>query len=399
MFAACLPAQVAPRTAVVSALNVDCASHGVRAFDNQRALLSGVKLHCNAVIAKRGGTPIEGTTIRLLSEAGRFVATAPSSADGVVSIEHHVSLPLPRDVTPVTFAMPLLDATHTGVPVAPPWMEPQTWTENPLAPGAPTGVEPRRPDPLRLDASGTPLTNNPRDNLVSWIAVVDGEETFTDANGNGAFDTGESFVDQTEPFVDANDDGTWNDGEPYLDTNKNQKWDGANGVWDAETLLWAADRVLWTGAVSRLDLQQQVVGVADQRPTFANFGSLNLRLECPPTALCSQALPPATVGFYLADPWFNSYTHSPGDSCELLPDGLPVVVTGERLRAQGVQTSWPPGERFSFIVSDIRDPLMPTPRRSPPQPFEARLACTWSNPGGTQPIQFFNFNLAQGTIE
>lgn len=46
----------------------------------------------------------------------------------------------------------------------------------------------------------------------------DKPEPFTDANGNGTFDAGESFVDQ-------NADGTWTEGERFEDLNQNKKYD------------------------------------------------------------------------------------------------------------------------------------------------------------------------------
>jgi hypothetical protein len=104
-----------------------------------------------------------------------------------------------------------------------------------------------------LDGCGT-RTHNPRDGVVTVIAIADGEEAFFDANGNGKYDgptatsPGEPFVDQGEPFVDQNDNGRWDPGEWFLDVNGNRTYDGPNGVWDAQTKIWTQTIVLYTGA-------------------------------------------------------------------------------------------------------------------------------------------------------
>jgi hypothetical protein len=91
------------------------------------------------------------------------------------------------------------------------------------------------------------LQRNPRDGLVTIVAIVDGEEQFNDQNGNGEYDGGEPFVDATEPFVDENDNDKWDNGEPFVDTNSNGRWDPGNGVWDANTKIMAIYKILWTG--------------------------------------------------------------------------------------------------------------------------------------------------------
>jgi hypothetical protein len=53
----------------------------------------------------------------------------------------------------------------------------------------------------------------------SLLAVAIGEESFTDLNGNGAFDPGEPFVDQGERFEDDNENGTYDAGEYFYDFN------------------------------------------------------------------------------------------------------------------------------------------------------------------------------------
>ncbi|MCA9670023.1 MAG: hypothetical protein KC503_30720 [Myxococcales bacterium] len=112
---------------------------------------------------------------------------------------------------------------------------------------APDDVDPDNSvgEPSYADSNGR--TRNPRDGLVTIIAVVDGEEAFSDTNGNGKYDVGEPFEDAAEPFVDANDNDQWDVGEPFIDANGDGKWDPANGQWDARTKIMAVYKILWTG--------------------------------------------------------------------------------------------------------------------------------------------------------
>ncbi|HYD51795.1 MAG TPA: Ig-like domain-containing protein, partial [Gemmatimonadaceae bacterium] len=105
---------------------------------------------------------------------------------------------------------------------------------------------PAEPSATYTNACGA-RTHNPRDGLVSVIAMASGEEGFVDQNGNGSRDSSEPFIDQGEPFVDANDDGIWQAGEYFVDLNGNQTRDAPNGAWDSSTTIWAETRVLYSG--------------------------------------------------------------------------------------------------------------------------------------------------------
>jgi hypothetical protein len=100
-------------------------------------------------------------------------------------------------------------------------------------------------EPSHADENGR--TRNPRDGLATLIAVTLGEEAFSDTNGNGQYDQGESFVDAAEPFVDADDNDRWDAGEPFVDSNGNDQWDPANGHWDEKIQIMALYKLLWTG--------------------------------------------------------------------------------------------------------------------------------------------------------
>jgi len=72
----------------------------------------------------------------------------------------------------------------------------------------------------------------PTDGRVTVLARTEGSETFVDANGNGAFDTGEAWDDLAEAFRDDNENGLRDAAEPFIDTNTNGTHDPANGRFD-----------------------------------------------------------------------------------------------------------------------------------------------------------------------
>lgn len=85
-------------------------------------------------------------------------------------------------------------------------------------------------DPFCVTADGTcsvtwksgSQTDMPGNFLVAIVAYSDnGQEAYTDLNGNGFFDDGDTFVDKEEPFVDVNDNGTFDANiDKVIDTNK-----------------------------------------------------------------------------------------------------------------------------------------------------------------------------------
>jgi hypothetical protein len=92
----------------------------------------------------------------------------------------------------------------------------------------------------------------PPDGIVRVLAVTRGEESFTDANGNGVYDVGEAFQDLPEPFIDVNGNGVYDPTNPFelfIDTNGNGVWDAAQGagVWDDNVLVWDVIPVTFSG--------------------------------------------------------------------------------------------------------------------------------------------------------
>ncbi|NOZ85128.1 MAG: hypothetical protein GXP49_02465 [Deltaproteobacteria bacterium] len=90
-------------------------------------------------------------------------------------------------------------------------------------------------------------TANPRDGLVTLLAVVKGREhcdgQIVDNECSGFFD------DLPEPFVDVDDDGVYTPGvDKFLyDQDGDQKAGNGNGKWDREWPIGKWVKVLWSG--------------------------------------------------------------------------------------------------------------------------------------------------------
>lgn len=385
--------------------------HALGAYDNSRFLIAGSAMECTAHVGDRNGDGVEGALVSFLTEAGTIGPSNTSSSNlvGDATVLYKTSLPLPIDVAPETFSWtpPDNDPLNTGEYVAPLWMHPFNWTQNPLIKTTMyTLQEPRRPDPIRLkpDGSGR-FENNPRDNLVTMIAVSSGEEGFTDTNNNGQFDMGEEFDDLTEPFVDSNDNGTWDAFERFIDVNGNRQWDGKNLKWDPNTLIWRAERIIWTGFPAFEDTQQTVVGVNGHRPVFTSATPAMLApMVCPVGgATCNAAGPPQIVTAYMADPWFNAIAqNSDSDGCRIDPGEMSPVKAAAQT-GSGFAFTYPPGQHLSFIISDARDPLAPpisqVPRRSPPISFVVSIICNYTASPKDGYLVKINAGTISGTIE
>lgn len=126
------------------------------------------------------------------------------------------------------------------------------------------------PEPSRPNGQ---LTLNPRDQLVTIIAMTRGEEAFEDANHNGLLDPGEVFIDQGDPFVDANDNNAYDTAVTgglaevrFCGLNADcSTYHGPNGVWDADTVIWKPTWVVFTGAGVPSTAR---AGVAEAPPDF-----------------------------------------------------------------------------------------------------------------------------------
>ncbi|WPB80818.1 Ig-like domain-containing protein [Archangium violaceum] len=368
--------------------------HAIGAYDETRHLIAGVKVNCIAHVADRNGDGIAGAQVSFLTEAGTIGPSATSVTDvvGNAQVVYKTSLPMPDDVSPGTFSWtPLNDETHTGEYIAPLWMHPFTWQDDPITGylAEPTLQEPRRPDPIRPGKE-----NNPRDNLVSMIAVTTGEEAFDDLNNNGVRDAEEPYVDLTEPFVDNNDNGTWDPKERYVDANGNGKWDGKNGKYDPITLIWVQERIIWTGWPHDLDR-----GITSRNPKAVVRQLVPAPTGTPPRNIRNMLKFDAYVAsFLLADPWFNSIARNgEADGCENGSVG-PVEVT---TFLKGQAFTYPAVTLMSYAVKDVRDPAANPPAPDYPRPiaYSVTAPCSFTASPEQGHVVVVNSPTVEGTIQ
>lgn len=77
-------------------------------------------------------------------------------------------------------------------------------------------------------------SQNPRptNGRVTLLATVLGNESFSDENGNGRFDDGDSFTDLGEAFRDDDEDGIKDSAEPYIDFDNSGSYTNADGLYN-----------------------------------------------------------------------------------------------------------------------------------------------------------------------
>src|SRR6185437_1304020 len=78
----------------------------------------------------------------------------------------------------------------------------------------------------QTNSDSPPLLANGR---ATILATAIGEEWFDDANGDGFWESGETFQDLGEPYDDANENGTFDSGEYFLDYNHDGTRNGPSG--------------------------------------------------------------------------------------------------------------------------------------------------------------------------
>ena len=71
-------------------------------------------------------------------------------------------------------------------------------------------------------------------NVTAWTM---GEESFTDTNGNGYFDDGESFIDVDEPYLDINNNDIYDAGDILIDLDNNGIHTPADGLYNGSRCL------------------------------------------------------------------------------------------------------------------------------------------------------------------
>jgi hypothetical protein len=180
----------------------------------------------------------------------------------------------------------------------------------------PADVDPLPADPLQFPfarpaepfvQAGT-IKRNPRDQLVTIIAMTQGEEAFIDSNHNGILDNNEVFIDQGDPFIDANDDGIYNTVRPggpwevrFCGSTTGgtcPAYQGPNGKWDAQTTIWKPTWVVFSGS-----------GKASDVPTGGGAPASDFVFPCADfanSALDGLHAPNIFANVFVYDSWLNT---------------------------------------------------------------------------------------------
>ncbi len=198
----------------------------------------GITADINVRLADRYGNynVLEGTSVSFYSECGAIDRAVNLDAEGEGTVTFRTQQPFPQDVSISAFDDTIADDyfNYLGIVIND--------------------------------------THSPRDGLCTIVAVVDGEEEFTDQNANGLFDDSEfgTIVDTYDDIhLDKDDDpmtipyGSVTPGHPYdsafedliVDRNENGSFDGMNNAWDSNKRISHQIKLLFTGvpAVSIAD--------------------------------------------------------------------------------------------------------------------------------------------------
>lgn len=236
-------------------------------FDLPGLTLSNAQATITAYIADRFGNynVLTGTSVSFYTEAGAVDRSNVTDSTGLTTVTFRTQAPAPADVAIASWETTLINALNTTY----------------LTPAGTLST-----------AIPTDGSYHPRDGWVTVLATVLGEEAFNDANGNGLYDSGESFTDLGEPFYDKNDDGCRNDGtnkncsgtvsastdpfEEYIDATGNGSYDGPNGVWDGPGCAGTgcqSSKVIWVSITLVFSDNCSYVEIAPATFDIANGGS------------------------------------------------------------------------------------------------------------------------------
>jgi hypothetical protein len=159
------------------------------------------------------------------------------------------------------------------------------------------------PRPMTTDSP--PVLANGR---ATILATAVGEESFTDNNGTGFYQSPDPFANLGEPFLSANESGTYVLGDYFLDYNHNSRWDGPTGSFVGITCdgvtstSTCATSTLAIGAPHLLIMStsQAVISFISAGGGFTNTGSASA------PSLSITALSSGTVTFNVQDVNTNS---------------------------------------------------------------------------------------------
>jgi hypothetical protein len=121
---------------------------------------------------------------------------------------------------------------------------------------------------MRWRAQGS----RPPSGAVTILGYMEGEEAFSDANGNNAWDSGESFVDVGQVFLDGDGDGAYTNGVDQLIPggatgsvlcagSSHSRPNTCDGVWSNSIRVRASTQIYW--AKTALNASQLTFNISD----------------------------------------------------------------------------------------------------------------------------------------
>lgn len=167
-------------------------------------------------------------------------------------------------------------------------------------------------------------SSNPRpaDGRVTILAKAIGEESFNDANGNGAFDNGETFTDLSEPYRDDNENGQYDVGEDFFDFNNNQNRDGPDGLFNGVLCNDTSGRCGGTSTRSLGIGEQNVIILSGSTPTLTD----------PSGAALPSSITMSPNSAYALNVWMRDLHGN------IMPGGTTIAVTAS---GSGLQVTQP----------------------------------------------------------
>jgi len=218
----------------VGGISVTPTQNKTAADGSVQTVLTGGSTHTTVTVKATSTNPVSG--LRVSGTSGQIAITTgllDASALSVAADKYSLDGECDGDSATITVRM----ADRYGNPV-PGGTQPTLRTE-----GGKINGQCTMEDPLATGSTAEAgvctvlfVVQNPRpaDGRSTILVTASGEEHFTDKNGNGYYDSGDTFVDfdLPEPFLDADEDGKWSSGEEFVDTNGNGTHDDGNIKFD-----------------------------------------------------------------------------------------------------------------------------------------------------------------------
>ena len=297
-------------------LSVSC--HNVEAW-----LLDGVQVAVTARLSDRFNNPVpDGTAVSFYTEGGQIAGNCTS----------------------------ITTAGNSACTV--------NWTsQNPRAPR-----DPNLPKCVSLPVTAGTCD---RDGRSSLLAIAIGEESFTDVNGNGAFDVGEPFIDQGERFLDANENGKYDNygaliqgSEFFYDFNNNGLRDAADGKFNG----------VLCNDPARCDPNAKTTGIGSQNLIIMSGGTPDNLLPAPGTTFHIALGATKVLAFSFAD-----INNNP------LPAGTTMVAS---IAGTGLTLNSPLSFTYPCTTEPQSYAFSVTAAAGPPNTTSGLLTLTITSPGG-----------------